>query len=287
MLGEDAKAAVRAASVFGQTFRLDGVRALLGGQARRIDVRKKLQFLSEREVIFARGSPSDREYAFRHALIREAAYLLLPEEESRLGHRLAGEWLEAQGSAGPALLAQHYERGAAPERAAGWYRVAATEALEAGSLEDVVRSGERAVACGLEGEQLGEVASLVAEALSYGGDDGRAADWAATARKQLLPGAPAWWRASQVLATAHLRKGTSETSEVFAEILLLGTATAIPEQVIAVAFIAANCFVLAHHEFGEEPSEPPPHGSPRGLGWASAGMHRFSPEERSQSPRAT
>src|SRR5262249_17252726 len=44
-LGEDAKLLIRAGSVFGQSFRLEGLKALLGGQAARLDLPLKLQLL--------------------------------------------------------------------------------------------------------------------------------------------------------------------------------------------------------------------------------------------------
>ena len=37
--------------------------------------------LTEREVFYPRGEASEREYVFRHALIRDAAYALLPDSE--------------------------------------------------------------------------------------------------------------------------------------------------------------------------------------------------------------
>jgi predicted ATPase len=95
-LGSDAKLIMRAASVYGQVFHQEGVQALLGPHASLLDVPGWLQLLTDREVVFPRDAAHPGEFVFRHALIRDAAYALLPEQERVLGHRLAGEWLERQ-----------------------------------------------------------------------------------------------------------------------------------------------------------------------------------------------
>ena len=61
--------------------------------------------------------PGEREYTFRHALVRDGAYALLTPEDRALGHRLAGVWLEQSGEPGAVVLAEHFERG--DERASG------------------------------------------------------------------------------------------------------------------------------------------------------------------------
>ena len=55
------------------------------------------------------------------ALVREAAYAMLTDEDRLLGHRLAGAWLEQAGAADAMVLAEHFRRGAEPVRAARWY----------------------------------------------------------------------------------------------------------------------------------------------------------------------
>ena len=166
-LGEDAKLLLRVASVFGTEFSADGVTALLGPQARRFDLRGWLTVLVERELVFSRGDAQANEYGFRHALVRDAAYALLTESERSLAHRLAGDWLEALGAVEPAVLAEHFDRGGARDRAAQAYAKAVARAYETNSLAEVVRMGERAVASGLTGQALGEVSAMVAHAFSW------------------------------------------------------------------------------------------------------------------------
>ena len=254
-LSEHAKLVIRAGSVFGHAFRFDAVRALVGPYAS-VDVAGALRQLTDREIVFHRGALGDQEYVFRHALIRDVAYALLLDDERTLGHRLAGEWLEAQPVTEPAILASHFEKGAVPERAVHWYGRAATDALEAGALEEVVRCGERAMVCGAASDALGEISALVAEAISYsGGADSDAAQWAEAALERLPTSAAAWWRASQILAISALRQALPQADQIIARILAnaeVGTSS--PEQAIALSFVASDSFRVAR---GRSRSSPP------------------------------
>jgi hypothetical protein len=148
-------------------------------------------------------------------------------------------------------LADHFERGGVRDRAASWYRQAASQALEAGSLPDVVRSGERALACGAQGELLGEVASVVAEALSYGGNPSGVTQWAATARTHLPAGSAAWWRASQVLTIASLQQGSGTAAELVSQMIEMGELPdSQSERVVALGYVAANSFLSTTPELG-------------------------------------
>ena len=93
--GAEGRRVLRAAAVFGESFSRDGVASLLGGE--RSAVGELLERLAERELvnlaapaIASDGSPA---FAFAHALVREAAYAMLTDEDCRLGHRLAAKWL--------------------------------------------------------------------------------------------------------------------------------------------------------------------------------------------------
>jgi eukaryotic-like serine/threonine-protein kinase len=87
-----------------------------------------LATLVEQEVVLRREAstfPGEVEYAFRHALLREAAYAMLAEADRALGHRLAAAWLGRAGEGDAVLLAEHHLRGGEPERAAGFFLRAA------------------------------------------------------------------------------------------------------------------------------------------------------------------
>jgi hypothetical protein len=93
-LDPEARKILRAASIFGAVFPLEGVSALLGDDPTALERAKEA--LIEQEVITASEPTqpsSTRELAFRHALLRSAAYATLTDEDRRLGHRLAALWL--------------------------------------------------------------------------------------------------------------------------------------------------------------------------------------------------
>ncbi|WP_437820930.1 serine/threonine-protein kinase [Sorangium sp. So ce1078] len=191
--------ALRAGSVFGETFWQGGVAALLGGA----DAARPLDRLEKRELIVrGRGESlaGETEYTFRHALIREAAYGMLTERDRELGHWLAGEWLERAGECDAALLAEHFERGGHPGWAAVWYQRAAEQALRGNDLVATLDLAERGVRCGATGELLGALRLVQAEAHVWRGEFARGEQRGVEAAEQLRPGSAAWFRAVQQAA---------------------------------------------------------------------------------------
>lgn len=142
--GDDAKRVLRAGSIFGDRFSGRSLAALLGGKDELPFVVDWLEQLTEREILirasFSSGA-SEPEFAFGHALIREAAYSTLTDEDRVLGHRLAGLWLEDTGYTEAMVMAEHFRRGQTPDRAAPWYRRAAEQALKANDLAGAVARG--------------------------------------------------------------------------------------------------------------------------------------------------
>jgi tetratricopeptide (TPR) repeat protein len=151
--GPDAKLVLRAASVFGESFRTAGVAALLDEDGRR-DLDRWLDILEAQEVVFRRRSGERRDYAFRHALFRQAAYELLPPEARRLGHLLAGRYLEQSGEPDGSVLADHFERAGDHAAAVKWLVLAAQQALDANDVGETVARVEKAVRLGADGEEL-------------------------------------------------------------------------------------------------------------------------------------
>ena len=141
-LPADARQVLRAASIFGDSFTLDNAVALLGGMLRET-VEFRLLTLARAEIV---TSVSGVEYRFRHALVRDAAYATLTDDDRKLGHKLAGELLEATGGAGALVLAEHFVRGGTPERAIAHLRLAATKSLEGNDLRGAVAFADRALA---------------------------------------------------------------------------------------------------------------------------------------------
>ncbi|WP_437673155.1 serine/threonine-protein kinase [Sorangium sp. So ce131] len=201
-LDAEARRVLRAASVFGQAFWPSGVSALLGGAG----VTRWLSELERREVIHRRGPGRLRgevEYRFRHALVREAAYGMLTEADRRLGHALAGAWLEGAGEPDAMALAEHFERGGVPERAAAAYLRAAQHALEGNDLGAAVARAERGLECAPEPAVVGALRLVQAEAHVWRGDLALAEQRGTEAVEHLDPGSAPWFAAiAQVVAAA-------------------------------------------------------------------------------------
>ncbi len=150
-LETEARRIVRAASVFGEVFWRGGVDALLGRGAATRDLDAWLNVLAEREVLTVASDsrfPGEREYTFRHGLLREAAYEMLTDSDRATGHCLAGQWLEQAGEKDALTMADHLERGGDVASAVPWLMKAAQTALAGGNVEAAIALGHRGVACG-------------------------------------------------------------------------------------------------------------------------------------------
>ncbi len=222
----EARRVLRAASVFGEVFWAGGVEAVIG--AARGGVEAWLAALVAREVLVRRGDGRVRgeiEYGFRHALVRDAAYAMLTPDDRALGHRLAGQWLEGKGDRDPVRLADHWERGAVPARAAAWWRRAAERALAASDLDGVLEHARRAIGCGATGALLGAVRALAAEAHDWRGEFAEAERAARDAMRWLGKDDLAWFTAAGILATAAGVQGKSDALDELAREVDLGLAT--------------------------------------------------------------
>ncbi|MDI1451535.1 serine/threonine-protein kinase [Polyangium sp. 6x1] len=205
----EARRILRAASILGETFWRGGVAALVGDALGPADVDQWIALLCDREVVQARREarfPDEREYGFRHALFREAAYAMLTPADRAVGHALAGAWLEAAGETRAAVLAEHFDQGSDFERAVVHHHRAAREALEAGDFVAVNRHVDRVIARGAEGRVLGECLGFKAEAAHWQGAFEEAERLAEEAMRVLEPGTPRWFDAASALAIAAGRR---------------------------------------------------------------------------------
>jgi class 3 adenylate cyclase/tetratricopeptide (TPR) repeat protein len=105
------------ASVVGQTF-WEGV-LLSAARESPADVGEALDSLQEKELVIASESTrlaGEREYAFKHALIRDVAYGMLPKATRCRQHFAVGRFIEERagesGEIAVALVAEHYGRAA-------------------------------------------------------------------------------------------------------------------------------------------------------------------------------
>lgn len=216
-----ARHVLRAASVFGQVFWRGGIASLVENGATHVD--DWLDELVRRELVTARRDSRFRdepEYTFRHSLVREAAYAMLPDRDRSAGHRLAGAWLAGRigdeaADVEAVTLAEHFLRGDEPRKAVGWYRRAAEQALEGDDLENAIDRAERAIACvhavgdtdsRADGELVGVLRQLQAGAHDWRGEYALAAERGAEALARLPRGSLPWLTAAAAVGHAHARR---------------------------------------------------------------------------------
>ncbi|MBI4702525.1 MAG: protein kinase [Deltaproteobacteria bacterium] len=255
-LEPEARRVLRAASVFGQAFWRSALGALLGAEQAGADLDDWLGALGEQELVSRRSEskfPGEQEHSFRSALVREASYAMLTEQDRTLGHRLARRWLERAGEREAMVLAEHCERGAEPEHAAGWYCRAAEQALEGNDLEAALARAERAVGCGAAGELRGALRLLQAEARRWRGEFEPMRACAAEAMELLKPGSARWCGAAAELGVACQALGEHQVLAAVAG--ELGRIVPAPEQLVpltkAAARVAMQLFLSAQAELGE------------------------------------
>jgi tetratricopeptide (TPR) repeat protein len=207
-LDSSTRCVLRAASVFGERCWDGGIAEIVEGL---VDVDEVLKCLVREEILLevpeARYAGS-REYRFRHALLRDAAYEMLTEEDRCTAHGIAGGWLERNGEKNARLLADHYEAAKAHERASPWLLRAAKKTINAGDLLGTIELANRGATLATSGVDHGRFLLLrsYAEALQ-GQPDMRITREAL----DLLPtGTPPWWLALGILIFAAGMRGKPE-----------------------------------------------------------------------------
>ena len=203
---------LRAASVYGTTFWRGGVLALLvrpgpSGRDRvsATHIDEWLDELLQRELITQSHTShllGDTEYAFRHALVREAAHGLLTNEDRETGHRAAAAFLESMGEREPHVLAEHYALAHEMGQAARLYALAASKALDYANLREAIQLAERGIACDPRGALLGMLLGTQARALMWECDYVRAYECVSEALTLLRRGSAPWCYAVGTMITA-------------------------------------------------------------------------------------
>jgi eukaryotic-like serine/threonine-protein kinase len=253
-LEPEARRVLRAAAVFGQVSWRGGVSALLGTELHQHQLRDLFATLREREIVTRRPEarfPGEEEYVFRHALVREAAYAALTEDDRRLGHRLAGEWLEQSGEDDAVVLAEHFERGGEEKRALRWYRRGAEQALEGNDLQAALNLARRGVDLGASAE-LGTLRLIEAEALGWRGEWSEALASATEAMSWIEAGTDGWYAAVVQLVLAAARVGSIDRLVALGQRLRDGGVATSDRQAVAMAR-AVNPLILAGQlHLGEE-----------------------------------
>ena len=211
-----ARRVLRAASIFGEVFWRGGLLALTGGDYKASEVDDWLSELSRREIVQRRDVsrfPAEHEYQFRHALVRDAAYQMLTADDRTLGHKLAGEWVGDAGEHEAMVLAEHFERGGALEKAATYYARAAAQALEGNDFTAACMRADRAIRAGAQGAILGQLQLLLAEASRWSGEHQVAVQHARRAMTELPHGSDDWYVAVAEAVDAAMNLGHVQEAE--------------------------------------------------------------------------
>lgn len=194
-LDPESRRLLRAASVFGGGFSAAAVATVLGEPIEPIFAR--IAALVQQEMLSSDSQTDAASYQFRHALLRDAAYAMLTDDDRTLAHHLAAEWLAAQQRYEPMAVAEHYLRAKMRVEAQGWFRRAAEQALEGGDFDAAVERAEQAIACGAAGELLAELRLVQSEARIWAGSIPDAERWATDAAQGLRTGSLRWFGAIQ------------------------------------------------------------------------------------------
>jgi len=103
-------------------------------------VQKSLDELMEKELAFLRVGSSfsgDREYIFKHAILREVAYRRMPDDLKEACHHAVAIWLaDRVGPERSISVAHHFEKARVFDRAQEFYTMAADHARTLGCFEE-------------------------------------------------------------------------------------------------------------------------------------------------------
>jgi tetratricopeptide (TPR) repeat protein len=202
-LDPEARRIARAASVFGSVFWRDGLASVVGASPE-AQLDRPLRVLSSQGFVAPR--PSSRvagtiEYAFRHDLVRDAAYATLLDDDRRALHARVATWLSARERTDPALIARHHDLATQPELARpGWLR-AARDALRDQAFHAALENATRALAGSPPPNERRETLCVRADASFALADSATALDDARAAES--IPGASAAQRLRVALCVAN------------------------------------------------------------------------------------
>jgi tetratricopeptide (TPR) repeat protein len=203
---------LRAAAVFGQSFWTGGVEALLGRPAG-ID----LSELQHAEIITRQNESriaGHDEWIFRQALVRDAAYASILEEDRAALHLAAGGWLESVGDVDVGLIARHADAGGDLPRAAVLYARATRQAYTNGAqLETALELAERGLHCGAEGEIRAQLLIAKANVCASMGRLHEAIGAGEEATALVPAGSDAWAEAQRVVSTACIESGRASDGD--------------------------------------------------------------------------
>lgn len=235
---------LRAASILGERFWIPAVAEVLGkAQAGSLeDVTAEL--VTQELLVQRRESrfPPLPEYAFRHALIRDAAYEMLSDKERLVGHRAAGRWLEQRGEQDARVLADHAQRGGEAARAVTHYVRAVEQSFSRNDLEGVFSLVEHGLGSGAYEEVRGILLGLRALARFFSNDMAGCLHDGAEALHALPPGQPRWFQVVGAMVNAAALMGRQDTLRTL--LAVLRPVTPPPEAAAAKAEAMASVAIM-------------------------------------------
>jgi class 3 adenylate cyclase/tetratricopeptide (TPR) repeat protein/DNA polymerase III delta prime subunit len=134
-------------AVIGREFSRDVIAA--SAQIEESELDSALERLIAAELIFVRRPAPAASYAFKHSLVRDAAYdSLLRKRRQELHARIGGvleEHFSETVASEPELLAQHFEGAALPDKALKYWRRAGVRAFRASAIQESIAHFSRAL----------------------------------------------------------------------------------------------------------------------------------------------
>ncbi len=254
-----ARRVVLAASIFGRTFWAGGVKALLEPAMSSEELAWGLRRLVEQELVQLQpGSrfPAQAEYRFHHALVRDAAYSLVPDGRRVTGHLHVGEWLEAAGESESLVLAEHYKLGGQKQKAIHFFTRACKQICEQQrvDLQGAQWCLKAAFDCGPTGQSLTDLQVLAAEVCFWMEDVKRAY----TLFQELLPklpeGSVSWVKMAGGLVMMGAESGRLQEAAALGQRLMSITPT--PEAVAP--YCEALAFLSGLFDWGGQPDKSTP-----------------------------
>ncbi|MBJ6760080.1 protein kinase [Myxococcaceae bacterium JPH2] len=192
-----ARQVLLAASFYGRAFWGNGVLALLGEAMPPAELEHWLRRLVDLEWVEPQDSsrfPEQVEYRFRHALVRDAAHGLVPDDDKAAGHDLAGRWLERTGERDPHVLAEHFRLGAKPERAIPYFLLAAEHLFDRHDLGGMERCMDATLALSPPEEARVRLRALRATTAFWMDDFSTLGELGHAVLPSLEPGSAQWSR---------------------------------------------------------------------------------------------
>ena len=144
---EGAKGIAQTAAAIGREFSYSLLASVVGQNG--MALQSPLAQLEQAQLVFRKGEPPEAAYAFKHALLQDAAYQSLPKNRRRGLHRRIAETVRdrfpAMAETQPEVVAQHFTEAGLTEDAVTWWGKAGTFALRHSAFVEAIAHLEKAL----------------------------------------------------------------------------------------------------------------------------------------------